>query len=312
MKPNVLLVAHDAGGAEILSAWFRKMRTDYHVSVAAEGPALRIFNRDHQGVPFVPLSFMDGLRRPDFVLTGTSLEADLERNAIKLAKKNDILCISFIDHWDLYRERFGNESHWFAGLPDEVWLGDHYAYQYAMQQGFPSGKLRLVANPYMEGICEEGKGAADRKKAGNEILYIGEPISRKLAVTFGDRVCQYHDEMVLMRAFLEALLAHRGEFDRVTIRLHPSEKKSKYENLLSGYQEKLPVFFSSQERLIDDLLSHAVIVGIESNALVAAIHLGKPVFSCITGKQWAISLPHQEIRRINNFHQIFQPDRESA
>jgi len=303
-------VAHDAGGAEILSAWFARNRTEYHVHVAVEGPALRIFNRDHHGVIPVPLSFMERLGRADLILTGSSLEADLEREAIALAKKLQIPSVTFLDHWDLYRERFGDAEHWLSGLPGEVWLGDHYAYQYALRQGFPAEKLRLVANPYLDSIKEEGAARADRKTAGGEILYICEPISRKLAATFGEMASQYHDEIILMQDFLEALLSHCSEFTRVTIRLHPSEQRSKYEEIIGGYQEKLPISFSSQERLVDDLLSHSIIVGIESNALVVAAHLKKLVYSCITGQPWQISLPHQEICRINDFHQIFNPHRE--
>lgn len=311
MKANVLLVAHDAGGAEILSAWYARNKTEFHVYVTLEGPAVRIFYRDHQDMEKVPLSFMESFTSNDFVLTGSSLEADLERDAIALAKKIQLPCVTFLDHWDLYRERFGDAERWSVGLPNEIWLGDHYAYQYALQQGFPSKKLRLVANPYLELIREEGEARTNSRPEGAAILYICEPISRKLAATFGGAAHEYCNEIRLIEDFLEALLAHRGEFDRVTIRLHPSEQKSKYENIMRGYHGKIPLSFSGHERLVDDLLSHTIIVGIESNALVVAIHLGKLVYSCITGKFWEISLPHQEIYRINNFHQIFQTHRES-
>lgn len=313
MTPNVLLVAHDAGGAEILSAWHAKNRAEHQTHACLAGPALRIFNRDHQDLSPVPLQFMEQLSRSDFVLTGSSLEANLERKAIALAQKLHIPCITFLDHWDLYRERFGDADHWRAGLPNELWLGDHYAYDYALRQGFPKDKLRLVTNPYWQSIAEEGRTReADDKPTGADILYICEPISRKFAVTFRERASQYHDEMILMKQFLEALLSHRKKFNRVTIRLHPSEQKSKYEAIITGYQKELPITFSCNERLVDDLFSHSIIVGIESNALAIAAHLGKPVFSCITGKPWQISLPQQEIQRIDTFHQIFDIHRESV
>lgn len=308
MKSTVLLVAHDAGGAEILSAWSAKNRADHRLQVCLAGPAVKIFNRDHQGLSPVPLQFMERLGRSDLVLTGSSLEADLERNAIALAQQLQIPCVTFLDHWDLYRERFGDAGHWRAGLPDEIWVGDRYAYRHAQQQGFPADKLRLVANPYWQAIQDQADGGGSETATG--ILYICEPIHRKLAAAFGEMASQYHDEMILMEQFLTALRSHRGEFSRVTVRLHPSEQKSKYEAIMAGYQQELPLAFSSKERLVDDLLSHSIIVGIESNALAIAAHLGKPVYSCITGKSWPISLPQQEIHRINSFQHIFQPQRE--
>lgn len=306
MKPQVLIVAHDAGGAEILAAWCTTHRNDHELFIAVQGPAARIFQRDRLNLPHVELEFMERFRRNDFVLTATSLEADLERRAIALAKRHRIHSVSFLDHWDLYRERFGNVDSWRNGLPDEIWVGDEYAFSFALQQGFAENRLRQVVNPYFEAIKNLGARGEKNHQGRGRILYVCEPISRKLAAAFAEKAPLYHDELAIMENFLQTSVLHREKIESVTLRLHPSEQKAKYEEIVRQFQPAVPVVFSGEALLADDVLNHSVVIGIESNALVIASLLGKPAFSCITGKQWQISLPHKEIRRLDTFQQFFQ------
>ena len=304
MKPSVLVVAHDAGGAEILRAWCGKHKEDFQLLFALDGPARRVFLRDMPDIALSGIESMASFCENDVVLTGTSLEADLERRAIAMARQYGIHCISFLDHWDLYRERFGTFDAFFDGLPDEVWVGDQYAHEIALAQGFPGASLRLVENPYFEEVWALRQKGEVRGEP-RSVLYICEPISRKLAAAFGEAARQYDDELAIMEKFFQALCDHQGRFDRITLRLHPSEPRDKYDGITNRYKDLLPVAISGNALLVDDILSHGVIVGIESNALFIGVLLKKPVFSCIPGKQWEISLPHREIHRVTAFYDVF-------
>lgn len=306
MKQKVLLVAHDAGGAEILSAWYRNNSGTFYFMHIWAGPAEDIFLRDHSGVKCTDLDVINEFEADDFILTGTSLENDLERNAIAKAKELGVRCISFLDHWDLYRERFGNEKNWEGNLPDEIWVGDNYAYDYAVKEGFPKDRLRLVRNPYFDAIKDMKEDYVQSPNScGKRILYLCEPISRKLNVAFSGMEADYDNEIQIVDSFLRTVDQHLNEIEIITLRLHPSEEFVKYQKLVENYGARLPLEVSTERLLHNDILKHTTIIGVESNALVVGVFLDREVYSCITGKQWEISLPHKEIKRISDFNKLF-------
>ena len=73
---TVAVVAHDAGGAEILSSWARRYMTD-GVAVLG-GPATKIFNGKMPDV--ARLDLVDAIRQCDWVLVGTG-SSDFEYEA---------------------------------------------------------------------------------------------------------------------------------------------------------------------------------------------------------------------------------------
>ncbi len=310
MKPEVLLVSHDAGGAEVLSAWMSEHKDIYEISCCLGGPALDIFSRDFSPLPLSGLKLISSMSGDDFVLTGSSLEADLERRAIAEAKKQKIHCVTFLDHWDLYRERFGSQTNWKKCLPDEIRVGDSYAFDYALRSGFPPLLLKQVANPYFRKIQKLAAKADQRhvsRQTGLKILYICEPFTRKLNATFSAaEVKKFDNEPANLNKFMQAALLHRQNIESITLRPHPSDPPAMYDSLIEEFRQLLPIALSSEKLLVNDIMANSVVIGIESNALVIGLLLNKPVFSCITGKQWQISLPHREIHRVIDHREIFR------
>jgi hypothetical protein len=303
MNQKVLLVSHDGGGAEIIAAWYQQHHSKCDISCLLAGPARKIFMRELKSFKEVSLDYIQCLNPGDFVLTGSSLESDLERKAISEAKKNQAYCITFLDHWDLYKERFEHVPGSGINYPDEIWVGDQYAYDYALSQGIPKKKIKQVENPYaapFREICEKRNGL----EGGMKILYICEPVSRKLKEVYGSECINYDDELTIIHHLAKTLKDRKNPRVSLTLRLHPSEEKKKYRKF-EKYNEFYQFRFSDNPKLADDFRDHSIIVGIESNALVLGIYAGKKVYSCITGKQWKISLPHEEIKRISNFNQLF-------
>jgi hypothetical protein len=68
------------------------------------------------------------------------------------------------------------------------------------------------------------------------------------------------------------------------------------------------VSVSNEAALLEQIMQHDALVGVESMALVVGLTLGRQVFSCIPGRAWTISLPQREIQRITSFDALFQPD----
>lgn len=153
----ITVVAHDAGGAEILSSWI--LRTKESFCLVLAGPAIEIFSRKLGN--FKNYKLMDALNVSDWVLTGTSWQSNLEKNAIiesKLLKKK---VVSFLDHWVNYKERFFlNDQN---VLPDEIWVGDVEAFRIA-NENFPNSKVLLQENPYFLDIKFELDAFKIKKK----------------------------------------------------------------------------------------------------------------------------------------------------
>ena len=99
---NVVLVAHDAGGAELVSLWAKNNVAKFNLVIS--GPALDIFNKNLGTNVSSPLE--EAISQASLVVTGTSCNSDLEKRARYIAKINGIKCITIIDHWLNYRERF--------------------------------------------------------------------------------------------------------------------------------------------------------------------------------------------------------------
>jgi len=289
---KVLLATHDAGGAEILSAWYRENCNRYDCICCLGGPALKIFERDHQNLNLVDTDAVALLNKEDWVLTGTSLESSLERHLIKSAKSSGIHCVTFLDHWDLYEPRFETNSNGKFILPDELWVGDEYALKLAKHADFKT-KIILKKNPYFSYIKKE---AADLNKTiSADIVYIGETVSVKLKETFGPDAEKYDDELLIMHNFLNGL--SEAEFSgTLKMRLHPREARDKYDTLFNKFRNCFKITVAdSTESLLENIMEAKVVVGVESMGLVIAHILGKKVFSFRTGKAWSISLPFKEI-----------------
>lgn len=309
MSSQVLIVSNDAGGAEVLSAWCAENKSMCHLNYCLSGPAEEIFRRDLGDLKVINLDKMNTLPGLDFVLTGSSLESDLERKAIAMCRERKVRSVTFLDHWDLYRERFDSSHGLEAGLPDEIWVGDEYGLIHAKTCGFPEDRLKLVPNPYFQKIRKLSEASVVQKPIDNyrTILFICEPISRKLAATFGIDSGLYDDEIATVRKFLASAsdAYSRGLRCRIILRLHPSEIQDKYSEVIQYYSKDMKIDISKEKALVKDILESDVVVGIESMGLVIAALCGKPVYSGITGKFWEISLPQQEINCIRSFADIF-------
>ena len=80
------VVAHDAGAASLIFAWFKSGRLSIEQSkICLEGPAAKLFKTQQPDVEF--FSLKEVLTNAQTLLTGTGWSSSLEHNARILAKK---------------------------------------------------------------------------------------------------------------------------------------------------------------------------------------------------------------------------------
>ncbi|PIT93554.1 hypothetical protein COU00_03730, partial [Candidatus Falkowbacteria bacterium CG10_big_fil_rev_8_21_14_0_10_43_11] len=167
-KRTVITVCHDAGGAEIISAYVKANNSKAKFVCLALGPARKIFLRKKLGDLLISKKFDAEIIfkkfLPDFLLTGTSWASGIEFKYVKQAKKLGVKTAVYLDHWTNYRERFGYPRlGWENNLPEEIWVGDKYALELAKRKFIGKIKLRLVENLYFKEVKKQYRNLTLKK-----------------------------------------------------------------------------------------------------------------------------------------------------
>lgn len=295
-----LIVANNAGGAEILSSHIRRKNdAKQNFAFLLEGPAARIFALKN-GVS-APLSRAEALApgaRYDFVLTGTSWGSDLELRALEFAKAAQIPSASFLDHWTNYRPRFSFEGKLI--LPDEIWVGDSYADEIA-RRDFPGLPVRLVENPYfleMSALISRLSQNRPGQPGGERVLYLCEPTTAPNTPSGAVNQEFGYTEHQALAGFLGYLANERREIEAVRIRLHPSEPQKKYDEVIGSFRHAFRFENSEGSSLAEDCAWADRVVGCDTMALAVAAMAGKKAESCIPPGGKPLSLPFPGIKRL--------------
>ena len=290
----ILVVAHDAGGAEILSSYVRQKKLDCIYSLS--GPALKIFQQKLGPIKIMPLE--EAIIDCDWLLCGTGWQSDFEWLAIRMAKTYHKKVVVFIDHWIYYKERFVKNN--IACLPDEICVGDVAAQHMAVKE-FPEILVQLVPNPHFADLQEvfsrivyPPSGSFERKKNNPSILYVCEPLAEDEKRYERYRRYTEHDAL---RYFLSHLEEINIMPDRIAIRPHPAEKDDKYCWVLDEFN--LPVIITREKSLLDSVIDSDVVAGCESMAMVIALLAGKRVISSIPPEGGYCILPYKEIEHLH-------------
>lgn len=298
--PKILVVSHDAGGAEVLSAWVQQNPEESY-DYLLDGPAKKIFAQklgQFENKSVEQLSVL--INEVDWVLTGTSWGSELEKQAIRAAKQSGVKVVSFLDHWTNYPDRF--ELQGKTTLPDEIWVGDDEALELA-KTFFSVNILKLVPNPYIKELKAKlsAETATRKESAGLNILYVCEPLEEHSLKEHGHPHHWGYTEFDAVRYFVtnlsKKLNAKKLPLEMIRIRLHPSENIEKYEKYKAIINEvkSLPVQLSQQNSLIADCVWSDWVVGCQSMAMVVGLIAGKEVYSAIPPEGAACVLPHKKI-----------------
>ena len=237
----------------------------------------------------------------DWLMCGTSWQSDLEWRAIGLAKACGKRSVAFLDHWVNYRERFVRKG--TEHLPDEIWVGDSYALDFA-RAIFPNIFVSLVPNPYFIDLKAELDVTLPRSPQsgiGLDVLYIDEPIAEYALQTYGDERYLGYTEQEALRYFLSNLYALNEPVSRITIRPHPAETLNKYQRICEEFD--LPIAFGQKKSLLKEIMECDVVVGCSSMAMVVGLLAEKRVVSVIPPCGKTYLLPQPEIEHLSSLIQ---------
>lgn len=287
------VVAHDAGGAEILSSYTRQQGLD--CICCLEGPARSVFTRKLGQVELLSLDEL--VTRSDWILCGTSFLSDLEWRALGLAKVAGKHSVAALDHWVNYRQRFFRHGDWH--FPDEIWVGDEIGESLARKE-CPGIKTTLVPNPYFLDIKRELATIPKPKAPANglRILYVSEPLREDGLALHGDELYWGYMEEDALRYFLSNLQVFEEKIERIVIRPHPQEERDKYN--WAGQEFDSPIESGKNKTLLEQIVASDVVVGCATMAMVVGLLAGKRVVSCIPPNGKGAPLPHPEIESMQN------------
>lgn len=274
MEKYIGIVAHDAGGANILASYCRRKPDNYRYLL--QGPAKAIFEKT------LSIESEDNFGR--FVsechsfICGTSSKSDLERSIFAQARILNKETTAILDHWINYRERFLLNGKLI--LPNNLITVDRNAYHIA-KETFPECKIEEINNPYLEEFYNHYKELTLRKESSykSEILYISEGFSehKEEGKNGSSKDLKYFKEFLHAKQRLfESSLALR-------IRLHPSEDLAKLDRYREIYSDILQS--DSSTDLAIDLSRANYVVGVSSMALVLAASCGIPTFSLLSSSK---------------------------
>lgn len=289
---RLVIVSHDAGGAEILSSYVR--RNKLNPLYVLEGPSRKIFERKVGVIQTLPLE--QALLQASSILCSTSWQSDLEFNAIKLAKKLGKPSVAFLDHWVNYPERFTRKGE--TCLPNEIWVGDTIAKKMA-ERVFPYQSVCLKENPYFLDVLDEIELIDHPRRNisdGISILYVCEPLREHAKLRYGNERYWGYVEEDALRYFLSNISIFGRTVKCVQIRPHPSEERDKYNWAKKEYS--LPIVVSRDDTLLTKVMMSDVVVGCESMAMVIGLLAGKRVVSSIPPEGRECMLPHSKIEKL--------------
>ncbi len=303
-RKRILVVCHDAGPGQIISAYVKKHMHVSRFYCLVSGPAQKIFSR--KGLSHFIISKARELallesEAIDTALCGTSWISNLEREAMRRARAKGIKSVVYLDHWTNYRERFGYpRKNWKENMPDELWVGDTHALKLAKRY-FKSHISRLVPNAYFQEIKAEYRSIRRRTKARvSDILFMSEPtmLAHK---TFYEAGYMY-DEMDILKKVLD-YLSKKNVRNAIAICYHPAEKKGKYNALLARYRGTLR-FRKQDKNILNDFAQAKLVIGRRSMALALAALCGRNVVSYIPDRKVAFPLPFKKIIKIRDINRL--------
>lgn len=285
------IVAHDAGGAEIISSYIRQ--NDLACNYTLAGPAIKIFEQKLGPITNMPLEEL--VEKSEQVLCGTSSISRLEWSALQLAKLAKKKSVAVLDHWVNYRGRFVRDK--ITHLPDEIWVGDEQA-QILARKTFPDVKIKYVENAYFSEIKQQLDVVTrfkSKNKTGVTILFVCEPVREGALIRYNNERYWGYTEEEALRYFLNNIERLTNNLEKVIIRPHPREEQDKYKWALREYE--LPLVTGVDSPLFDQIVESDIVVGCASMAMIIALLAKKRVISCVPPGGRIVELPLKGIEK---------------
>jgi hypothetical protein len=287
------IVAHDAGGAELLSSYVQSHTGEY--LFAMKGPAISVFDSEVEG--FENSSLETVLSNSRTIITGSGWQSDFEWDAIGKAKERGTKVITFLDSWENYESRFVRNS--VQVMPDEIWVSNATALALARVAflGIPVTLIELFGHRMQILNAYRRLSQATERSSNGRVLFLSDNVAEAIdAQGLPDRGYTDLDSLDFLIANLGLV---RGATLPITVRPHPSEQANNWKKL--SLESGGRIVLSETTNLLEDFSKHEFVAGSNSNALAKAIICGKRAFCAVRDVRVNVSIPSQGIVFLRDF-----------
>jgi hypothetical protein len=208
--------------------------------------------------------------KPCVIITGTSINSNIERFAFVFGKKEKIKTIAYVDSWVGEAVRFKSKS--IEAYPDVIMVFDDMAKSIYENLSSDNISIKVVGNPHFDQLLEKRKVFV--RAQNKNILFISENISH-----------YYPDYQVNEFSIIEKIVENYKEkqFVNIVIRPHPLESRDKWLKFCESHSKKFNEFVKlsvdHKSNIFDSFEQTQIVLGISSMALIEASLLGLSTFS---------------------------------
>jgi len=282
--PQIVVLSNDAGATEYLAHMILNeyVNANWNIFVMKNSPAEKIFNS--LDIRLTLFSSFDKLSKSilsidaDIIIYGTGWQVDFSKYVQDFSLKYKIKSVALIDHWVNYKERFKENS-----IPNNIIVMDNLAYQMAEENFSPKTKIFQLENFFFKKIKTSFN--LIKNKSFDSILFISEPTSVIAKNNLGDENAYGFTEYTTLKDILDL-------FDDVIVRLHPSDEKNKYDEIIKNYSnKKITIVYPYDEELILSLSKSKLTIGFDGMALYLSYLLGIDTISYMPNSNRALTIP---------------------
>lgn len=261
----VNFTCYDAGAAEIISNFikFTKIKK-YNLTLG--NLAKKIFIKNKVRLKLIKLK--DAIKKSDIFITGTSWKYSYELKLInKISKLNRKKSIVILDDFINLKNRFLLKNNYI--FPDELWIPNNIPKQRINSKFLKYCKIKIIKNYYLNNVKKDLKNLKKPKNYKKNLLFLSQPI-RDVSNKFTFKKIKYDELDYLKKLLLKVnKFTLKKKINLFTIRLHPAEKKNKYNKLINDFKN-IPIELSKQS-LLNDIVGHRYVFGMNTNAMKIAI-----------------------------------------
>ncbi|MDD5072685.1 MAG: hypothetical protein PHX64_02385 [Candidatus Omnitrophica bacterium] len=249
---KIIMAIRDPGASQAVLLLYRPLKKlGANVCVAARGPGFPLAveagtgpdvrRQAQSGYPYI----CDFVRaeRPDLIVTGTSINDDLERDYIKAGKACGVPVVSFIDWWTNFEKRFIYSKTGETCVPDWICVVDGIAEGLCRKYFGNRARIVRTGNPYFSSATAPLRGLGNIRKrmlrqlsldpGTKTILYLAEPTEPPV---------EYNQFKIFERVAgeLSKVSAGYGKSLNLIVKFHPNgEKEDIYRRYGRIAKEKL-------------------------------------------------------------------------
>ena len=261
----VNFTCYDAGAAEIISNFikFTKIKK-YNLTLG--NLAKKIFIKNKIKIKLIKLK--DAIKKSDIFITGTSWKYSYELKLInKISKLNRKKSIVILDDFINLKNRFLLKNNYI--FPDELWVPNNIPKQRIDSKFLKYCKIKIIKNYYLNNVKKDLKNLKKPKNYKKNLLFLSQPI-KDVSNKFTFKKIKYDELDYLKKLLLKVnKFTLKKKINLFTIRLHPAEKKNKYNKLINDFKN-IPIELSKQS-LLNDIAGHRYVFGMNTNAMKIAI-----------------------------------------